>query len=221
MVLNSRYLLIYRMTLPLCNKVASRMLLHAPSIRTSILKNSNPLERIDRTSRLCLDLLSTIWVPGNDKYFSTLMETLISDMSQLETFDKLRLRLESYQLRFKIDTSERPNDSSLMRSINTHSIDTWRMTLLQVSNISLRLLNQQMRIKKKDLGLYIQMMQHKATERNNKLQSHCATIRTIGNKLREMQQSRLAAESQDKLLDNDYEVIMPKAYSMFGYWFQP
>lgn len=201
--------------------MGSSLLIHAPSIRTSILKNNNPLERIDRASRLCLDLLGTIWVPGNDKYFSTLMESLIRDMEQLETFDKLRLRLESYQLIFRLEITNPPDDSSLRRSINAHSIDTWRITLLQVSNISLRLLNHQIRAKKKDLGMYIQMMQTKASERNQKIQSHCSTIRTIGNKLRELQQVQLSNNSQERILDNDYEVIMPKAYSMFGYWFKP
>lgn len=193
------------------------------SIQLDIIRQ---FENIDHWSYGALHLLESIWQRGVDQKFNETIDKLMNsidayrqsgDTTAVVQLTAHRDKLETYSTIFSIDIERDIKNGLVAQMMHSHVVDAWRIILLQICNDMQRVINIYLWSKKRKLGLYIERLQNTFGHKNRSLHEQKSIVAMLG-KLIKSAPTQLSESAQP--IDQEYEMVVPKSYSMFGYWFR-
>jgi hypothetical protein len=171
-------------------------------------------QRIDRLSATALSLLDTIWHYGIDRKFNRTIEQLMMQLYQHPRFAEQCAKLATYQTIFSIDIDRDLQSGTIAQMMHSHIVDAWRLILLQIAIEVQRGINTYLWAKKRRMGLYIERLQTTFTNKNHVLHEQRAIVRMLGRMVEDRKVQK------NTRIEHEYEMVMPRPYSMFGHWFK-
>lgn len=191
--------------------------------------NVEKLEQIEQISYHCLKLIDMIWQHGIDKKFNDSIDQLIiaidnyknqSDQLLNNCLEIHRNKLNTYKTIFSIDIERDIRNGLIAQMMHSHVVDTWKITLLQINNDTIRVINDYLWSKRKSLGKYIECLQNTFSHKNRARHEQRAIISMLGRLIKSKDIEIMRLQEQLEPLEQDYEMVILKPFTTISQWFR-